>query len=83
MQAGDGLTRGGHDAADLVQLVTEEVKANGEAQVSRIHINGTAARAKGSRAVKLASIGEPTRFQGMDKVIEILDARRLGTGHVG
>lgn len=56
-QRGDGLARGWHDAADLVQLVAEEVEAHRIGQVAGEHVHGAAAHGEGARAVQLAGVG--------------------------
>ena len=73
-QRGDGLARGWHDAADLVQLVAEEVEAHRIGQVAGEHVHGAAAHGEGARAVQLAGVGVAGGFQGAGQVSQLLDA---------
>ena len=79
-QRGDGLARGGHDAADLVQLVAEEVEPHRIGQVAGERIHRAAAHGEGARAVQLAGVGVAGGFQGAGQVAQLgyaLDAHSL------
>ena len=73
-QRRDGLPRGGHDAANLVQLVAEEVEPHRKGQVAGEHIHGAAAHGEGARAVQLAGVGVAGGLQGAGQVAQLLDA---------
>ena len=73
-QRRDGLPRGGHNAADLVQLVAEEVEPHRKGQVAGEHIHGAAAHGEGARTVQLAGIGVAGGLQGAGQVAQLLDA---------
>ena len=73
-QRRDGLPRGRHDAADLVQLVAEEVEPHRKGQVAGEHIHGAAAHGEGARAVQLAGVGVAGGLQGAGQVAQLLDA---------
>ena len=62
---GDGLTRGGHDAADLVQLVAEEVEPHRvQLRLPRIHVHGAAAHVRKVPGPSSSPVfGVPARLQ--------------------
>ena len=77
----DGLPGGGHDAADLLQLVAEEVQPHRVHEVAGEHVDRAAAHGEGAGAVQLAGVPVAALLQRMGKVLELRDARRLGAGH--
>ena len=81
-QRGDGLPGGGHDAADLVQLVAEEVEPHRVHQVAGEHVQGAAAHGERAGAVQLSGVLVAALLQGPRHVPELGYARRLRALHV-
>ena len=81
-QRGDGLPGGWHDAADLVQLVAEEVEPHRVHQVAGEHVQGAAAHGERAGAVQLSGVLVAALLQGPRHVPELGYARRLRALHV-
>ena len=78
----DGLSGGGHDAADLVQLVAEEVEPHRVHQVAGEHVQGAAAHGERAGTVQLSGVLVTALLQGPRHVPELGYARRLRALHV-
>ena len=79
---GDGLPGRGHDAADLLQLVAEEVQAHRIGEVAGEHVHGAAAHGERAGAVELPGVDVAALLERADEVAELGHARRLRTRHV-
>ena len=76
------MPRGWNDAANLVELVAEEIEPHRIRKVARVHVDGAAARAERARAIKLARVRKPARLKRVNQIIELVDARCLCARHV-
>ena len=79
----DGLAGRRDDAADFVELVAEEVEADGIDEVAGEHVDGAAAHAERPGAVELAGVGISAIDERLRQVLELGDAGALRARHVG
>ena len=73
VQRGNGLPGRGKEAADLVELVAEEIEAHRVCQVARVHIDGTSLHAERARAIELPGVFVAHGNQAMFKAFETID----------
>ncbi len=69
-QGGNGLPGRGKEAADLVQLIAEEIQAHRERQVAGEHVDGAALHAERARAVQFPRVLIAHGNQAALKVVE-------------
>ena len=78
-----GLTRSGHNAANLVDLISKEVDSYGVNGVAWKHIYRAAARAERSRASQLARVVVAARNESSHRAVEIEHLARAEVDALG
>jgi len=76
------LAGGGHDAADLVQLVTEEVEAHRVWQVAGEHVYDATFHGERAGALEVARVLVAALLEDAKHVVELRHAQPLGSGHI-